>query len=110
MRYDGRSAAYNNLPQYRHLLQKRGLPVIRQYLSADLRHPTPTEIADLTIIPHMWSHGDQYWKVAAEHYSDPKLWWVIAWYNQRPTEHHFALGDIVHIPKPLSKILSYLGV
>ena len=43
--------------------------------------------------------------MAAKHYGDPKLWWVVAWYNKRPTDAHYNIGDKVFIPKPLEKIL-----
>jgi len=35
------------------------------------------------------------------------MWWVIAWYNQKPTEAHFNVGDVVYIPTPLANVLQY---
>jgi nucleoid-associated protein YgaU len=54
----------------------------------------------------IWGTGDKYWKLAQKFYGDPKYWWVIAWYNQKPTEAHVELGDIIFVPLPLERILT----
>ncbi len=56
---------------------------------------------------HVWKFGDKFWKLADRYYGDPKLWWVIAWYNQMPTEANAKKGQIVYIPNPLSSVLSF---
>jgi nucleoid-associated protein YgaU len=53
--------------------------------------------------------GDRYWKLASRYYGDPKLWWAIAWYNQRPTEAHLKAGTKIFIPQPIDKVLSYFN-
>ena len=35
-----------------------------------------------------------------KYYGDAEYWWLIAWYNNKPTESHFKLGDVVYIPLP----------
>ena len=45
--------------------------------------------------------GDKLYKFAHEYYGDPNLWWVIAWYNNKPTDAHFKLGETVYIPREL---------
>ena len=42
-----------------------------------------------------------------KYYGDPS-WWVIAHYNQKPTENLFSIGDVVYIPTPLTKVLEAL--
>ena len=59
---------------------------------------------------HVWKLGDKYYKLAAQYYGDPKLWWAIAWYNQKPTEGHVKPGDIVFIPTPLGRLLTYFNM
>ena len=54
--------------------------------------------------------GDRYFKLAYEYYGDSKLWWVIAWYNQKPSEADVKNGDTIFIPLPLDKVLSALRV
>jgi nucleoid-associated protein YgaU len=48
--------------------------------------------------------------LAHKHYGDANLWWIIAWYNKKPTEAHVKMGDIITIPLPLDKVIRYLGV
>ena len=57
---------------------------------------------------HMWRRGDKFYKLAFDHYGDSRLWYIIAWFNKKPTEAHVKDGTILFIPKPLESILSYL--
>ena len=57
---------------------------------------------------HIWKTGDRYYKLAAAYYGRPQLWWVIALYNQKPTEGHLKIGDVIKIPTSLDLLLYYL--
>ncbi len=48
------------------------------------------------------NHG----KLSTKFYGDPKYWWIIAWYNKKPSESLLNIGDKVLIPFPLDRILS----
>lgn len=109
-RYDNRLIGINKTSQYREFLLDRNVNFIRQYFSPNLRHPTDSEVLDLDIIGHEWRVGDRYYKLANEFYGDSKMWWVIAWFNQKPTESHVELGELIEIPLPLDKILALLDV
>ena len=65
---------------------------------------------ELELVGHTWSLGDRFYKLAYKYYGDSTLWWVIAWYNQTPTEAQVEIGDTLQIPLPLDKILRMLGV
>ena len=82
---------------------------ITQYNTPKMRYPKQTDRNNFDSIKHIWVTGDRYYKLAAKYYSDPTLWWVIAFYNQKPTESHVKLGDIVYVPVPLESILYYMG-
>jgi hypothetical protein len=58
----------------------------------------------------VWKRGDRFFKFASKYYGNPKYWWVLAWYNQRPTESFFKFGDIIEIPLPLNQVLRYFKV
>ena len=60
------------------------------------------------MIRHVWGLGDRLYKLAHQYYGDPALWWIIAWYNTRPTEAHFKQGDVIRIPLPLNEVLALL--
>jgi len=110
-RYGARSIELNAEEKYENLFKKRGVKFIEQYDTPFMRYPTADEMVNLNVVSHIWQTGDRYWKLAAKYYSgQSQLWWIIAWFNQAPTEGHLKVGNIVDIPLPLDKILDYLDV
>lgn len=87
----------------------RGATLINQYDTPKFRFPDQNSMAKFSSIQHVWSLGDRYYKLASEYYSDPSLWWVIAFYNKKPTEFHVSLGETIYIPTPLETVLFYMG-
>jgi hypothetical protein len=104
-RYDNRDAALNNIPMYRSLFEKRGVKFIRQFKTPNIYFPTNGEMAQLREIDHVWKTGDRFFKLAETYYGDVEMWWIIAWYNQTPTESHVSTGRLIQIPLPLDKVL-----
>ena len=100
----------NTEEKYDSILEKRGLSLIRQYATKNLKYPTDKEMLNITTIDHVWKVGTKYWKLAQRHYGDPELWWIIAWFNQKPTEAHCENGDIIMIPFPLERLYRYFGL
>lgn len=109
-RYSNRNVVINKDPSYRKLLKERGLKHFRQFTSPDLVYPGVEQVLDLRIVQHTWKHSDRYYKVAHEYYGDSTLWWIIAWFNKKPTEGHVAIGDVLEIPLPVEKVLAYYEV
>ncbi len=110
MRYKNQSVFTNINEAYRRYLQKtRGLEQVRQFDTPTFKHPSASEIKNFTTINHVWGTGDRYFKLAEQYYNDPTMWWVIALYNQKPTEFHVKLGDVVFVPVPLETVLFYVG-
>ena len=110
MRYKNQRVFFNNTEAYERYLKKtRGMSKIKQYSTPTFKDVTAENIKNLNTVAHIWSTGDRYFKLAAEYYGDPEMWWVIAFYNQKPTEFHLKLGDVVYIPVPLETILFYIG-
>ena len=107
-RYTGNRVIKNDVETYEELANERGLQFINHLKTPRLRHPSAFERSTFTRIRHTWKLGDRYWKLSAEHYGNPKYWWVIAWYNQRPTENMLVIGDTIIIPKPLQTVLEYV--
>lgn len=107
-RYD-RARPYTNRSElYEELFEERGVKQIRQYRTGMMRYPTESERASLQRIQYVWKLGDRLSRLAHQYYGDSSLWWVIAWYNLRPTEAHFKVGSIVYIPAPLDRVLMFL--
>lgn len=107
-RYDNTRPYINDEEIYDEFFKERGVSYIRQYRTGVLRSPTVEERASLQRIRHVWKLGDRLSRLAHKYYGDSTLWWVIAWYNMRPTEAHFKIGSIVYIPTPLNKVLALL--
>jgi len=57
-------------------------------------------------IDYTWGTGDRYFKLAHKFYGDASLWWLIAWYNQAPTDSHVKTGEVIQIPLPLDAIMA----
>ena len=110
-RYDSSIIKSNYSSRYSKLFSDRKIKYLRQYSTPILEHPSVGEIKNLEIISHTWKLGDKLWKLAYNYYSGRSdLWWVIAWFNQTPTEGHINIGDIVMIPLPLERIFEYYGL
>ena len=105
-RYDNRNLFFNKESLYDEVFEERNVDGIRHYSTAIMKYPTVDEIQQMTIKNHVWSVGDRYYKLAIENYGDASYWWVIAMFNQRPTEANWKVGEIVQIPLPLERFLT----
>ena len=105
-RYDDRNLFFNKEPLYDEVFEERNVDGIRHYSTARMKFPTADEIQRMTIKNHVWSVGDRYYKLAIENYGDASYWWVIAMFNQRPTEANWTVGEVVQIPLPLERFLT----
>lgn len=76
----------------------------------NLNYPTVAEKQGITVAGIRWKLGDRLYKLAHEYYGDSGYWWVIAFYNKKPTEQSIAIGDLIEIPTSLTDILSIYGV
>tara|TARA_R110001583_G_scaffold54878_2_gene167543 strand:+ start:118 stop:453 length:336 start_codon:yes stop_codon:yes gene_type:complete len=109
-RYHRRNIFRTSNAMYKELLKKRGLNEIRYYETPRFQEPGEDELFDIEDIAHLWSSGDRYYKLAQVYYGDPTLWWIIAWYNAKPTEAHVKAGDVIKVPTPLWKVRAMVGI
>ena len=110
MRYKNQQLFRNEARAYIDYLKRtRGMESITQYSTAKFKHPSAEEMGNFNTIQKIWTTGDRYFKLADEYYGDPQMWWIIALFNQKPTEFDLKLGDIVHVPVPLESVLYYIG-
>jgi nucleoid-associated protein YgaU len=103
-----RSVIRNKEELYEEARKKRGLKHIDHYPTANMYHPTADDLADIETISHVWKVGDRYSKLAYHHYGDAELWWIIGWFNQKPTDSHNTIGDVIYIPTPLESVMLIL--
>ena len=109
-RYDNVDKFVNSSTVYRNIFKDKGVQHIQQYGTRALKYPTKRQIQQLQVIAHAWKYGDRYYNLAHKYYGQPKMWWVIAFFNQRPTESLLRYGDIIYIPNPIERVLSFYGV
>ena len=83
---------------------------IKQYPTLNLKYPSAEQILSYTIQDEVWGVGQRLYKIANKYYGDPQYWWLLAFFNKKPTEQHFSIGEVVHIPLPLNQVLSDLGL
>lgn len=108
-RYSNRTIFKNDLEMYKQQFRNKNVNFIRQYETPTFSYPDENNIERLNIIKHIWTLGDRYFKLAYQYYGDSTDWWVIAKFNQLPTESHISVGDIILIPTPLPLAVSLLG-
>ena len=99
MRYDKRPIELMQGDVHKELRKRRGVERVAYYsspafskISKELSNPDNLEF-------HIWGIADKFYKIAAEHYGDPRLWWVIAFFNKKPTDAHAKIGDVIYVPK-----------
>jgi len=110
MRNDARILLMNNSYFYREQFLNRSVSRIRHLSTPIIRYPTVEEMGEFTIFSHIWSVGDRFYKLSDEYYGDVDLWWVIPWFNKKPLESDFRLGDTINIPQPLELALTYFNI
>jgi hypothetical protein len=109
-RYKSRKTKYNTSELIKQVLDRKNIEGIRQYISAEFKMPTYLDRIDIKTVGAVWRRGDRLSKYAEKYYSDPQLWWVIALYNNKPTDAHFTIGDIFYIPTDLNNLFQYVEI
>lgn len=109
-RYNERTIINNDSENLEYILNSKDLKHVRHYTTAKFKFPTEAELAQLNIVSDTWKLGDRLYKYSNKYYGDTELWWILAWFNQKPTEGHFSIGDKILIPLPLEKLYKFFGI
>jgi hypothetical protein len=85
------------------IFHRRDLTEVRQYARLEFNSPDAEDQETMAIETHerIMAVGERMSKWAYEFYGSVEYWWVIAWYNKKPTDSHIQLGEVVSIPKDL---------
>jgi len=108
-RNSNRNVIFNKKRVYKSFFDKRYIDRIEHYDTPVLYYPEQEEINEFEIVNVIWKVGDRFSKLAHEHYGNSRLWWVIAWYNKKPTDSDVEHGDMIEIPFPLQAVMSSYG-
>ena len=106
-RYSDRRIFRNDDTIYQDMLENRALKFFRQNESAHYKPLSAARMRKLTQVQEVWDTATRLSNLAAKHYGDPTYWWVIARFNNKPTDAHFSVGEPVRIPLPRELILKY---
>jgi hypothetical protein len=110
-RYSKRELILNDDRGYKEeFFTEKGIDQVVQYGTPIMKYPTNEEMAGMNLTQIVWEATDKLYNVAHEAYGSPELWWVIAWFNKKPTAADFKVGDVVFIPHPLQRVLDIFGV
>ena len=85
----------NSTKLYEKVLEERGVKNIYQFRTKIF------DKIDLSTIPstkYIWKKGDNLFKLANRFYSNKDYWWIISYFNQKPTDADFELGEEILIP------------
>ncbi len=99
----------SNSDSLREIIENRGRDSIEHYTTPKFTPLTVEQIQSLSFETYVWKSGDKFWKLSSNYYGNPKYWWVIAMYNNRPIEATVKVGELIQIPTPLSDFLSMVG-
>lgn len=59
----------------------------------------------IRVMKHIFASGDRLSRLAHKYYGDAELWWVLAWFNGKPTDFHCKIGDTILVPSPLEEVI-----
>lgn len=107
-RYLKEAFAKNESDFYKNYFIDRNVKFINHYPTQTLFYPTQDQINQLDLAEHVWSQHDRFWRLAENYYGNPEYWWVISFFNKKPTEAEVLLGDLIIIPLPLERIIYYI--
>jgi len=109
-RYSKSDIIINDNEMYDDVFKERGVRNIRQFKTRTVFYPSTEDMERITFETRRWKVGDKLYKLAYEAYGDSKYWWVIAQFNQKPTDSHFKVGDIYYVPLSVEQILDYFNI
>jgi len=107
-RYDNDDLVSNTNEMYKTYLKRtRNLNKMVHYRTQAFGYPDISQMKTISSLPYRWSIGDRFYKLANTFFGDAELWWIIAMFNQTPTEAFVRAGDIIYVPSDLDQVLSY---
>ena len=95
---------------YREHLDRRGREALVIYATPNNRQIM--DVGDRILFDlkaYTWQRGDKLRKLSHDFYGDSYFWWVLGWFNMKPTDAHWKVGDVVYVPIKLEQALAYYG-
>jgi len=109
-RYQRRGIKTNQDDLYSNILERKGVKRIVQYTTPRFPEITAELRSQLIRQKYIWKLNDSYQKIAQAFYGDARYWWILAWYNKKPTDGLVNIGDVIRVPRPLERVLDFFEV
>tara|TARA_Y100001938_G_scaffold150817_1_gene243602 strand:+ start:2842 stop:3174 length:333 start_codon:yes stop_codon:yes gene_type:complete len=104
-----RIIAKNDVYEDDDLFENRGVRSISQYVTPKFPNPTQDIINEIPYEIHFWVPGQRFFKLAQKYYGDHRYWYIIARFNNKPTEAQIEEGEEIRIPTDLQLAVEVLG-
>lgn len=111
-RYNSAKEVKNSDPDYKKVFDSRfGLSdFIIQRKRMGLKYPSFEKLNSLIFTYETWQIGSRLHKFSEKYYRNPTYWWVIGFYNKKPIDANYQIGDVVKIPISLEDAIAVLGI
>lgn len=107
-RYDDRLVVLNTSPEYKKLFDPRNVKFIRHH-RPEANFTLPDSLLNTLLVQQeIWEQQTKLYKLASKYYGQVDLWWIIGLVNNKPTDIHWNLGDVVNIPLNPDVVLRFL--
>ena len=94
-KYLNQYTSINNTKLYKQMLRDRGVLSIQQFRT---KYFNQIDRSGFRTQTHVWTKNDKLIRLSNTFYGDGQYWWLIGYFNQKPTDAHFEVGDEVLIP------------
>ncbi len=108
-RNENREILLNDHKLYNKLLKDRGLKSFRHLSRMRLNSMSPSDMKNITVVDYIYKTGDSLSKISFQYYGDTRFWWVLGWFNNKPIDNLFNVGDVVHVPFPIEEVMYYVS-
>tara|TARA_R100000664_G_C2715643_1_gene110873 strand:+ start:558 stop:905 length:348 start_codon:yes stop_codon:yes gene_type:complete len=111
-RYSQTEEVENNDIDYKRVFKSRfGLSdFILQKRRTEIKYPDFETLASMVFTYETWTIGTRLHKIAEKYYGDPSYWWVVGFYNKKPVDADYSIGDLLKIPVSLEEAITNLGL
>ena len=92
---------------YYNILKDRGIEEVELDHIANI--PTGFNPEAYTYTEYVWRKRDNLIRLANRFYNDHTLWVVIGFFNQKPVDHLYNIGETIKIPANVQQILQLIG-
>ena len=95
-KYSQKRKALLNNQLYYDILEKKGVKSLVVTRSINFSKLTGIEFDIMEEVA--WKQNDSLYKLSYQYYGEYQYWWVIALFNNKPTDAHYKVGEIIYIP------------